>query len=223
MATRLYFTQSAFIEFSPTYDAGWTDTSEASRYQLANTKAASAIAAGTRVGPMSGTAGEKWLDRQYVSSPLAIGLTVSGTFKGQLMAREYNNGDDVNQIITKIWLCDSTGGLRGVLFAIASAGPTAEFISNASHRNKTIADGDALLPIVALAGDRLVVEIGASNSGAATTPEFSFKWGEAASDLPEDETQTTDGAGWIELSPDLTFVSASGGAPNALMLVGCGV
>jgi hypothetical protein len=205
-ATRMYFPATTAAAVSPTYDTGWNYNSEAGRYKLVSTKGSSAITVGTRIGAWTATAGQKALDRQYVSDPLSGAQTVSGTVKLQLMVREYATSDNVDQIILVMTVVSNDGGtVRGTLLSIGNYASTGEFINNATHRNKKGADGDSLNSVSAQDGDRIVVEIGYSNSTSATSPEGSAKWGENATDLPEDETQTTNGAGWIEFSANLTF------------------
>lgn len=202
MATRFYFPLDTAAPVNPDFTAAWNYTSEAVRRALASSKGSSSVTAGTQVGPW--TAGNYALDRQYISAPLAA-QTISGTFKGQLMVREYADTDNVAAVLICVKVVSNDGStVRGTLLTLNYYGGAAEFINNATHRNKKIADGDALSSVAAQAGDRLVIEIGYSDV-SGTTPEASAKWGENADDLPENETQTTDGAGWIEFSGTITF------------------
>ena len=71
------------------------------------------------------------------------------------MVREYATSDNVDQIICKIAVVSADGlTVRGTLLAIG-IGPTGEFLSNTSHRNKTIADGNSLGSVAAQDGDYL--------------------------------------------------------------------
>jgi hypothetical protein len=206
MATRFYFPATTVADVNPAPGA-WNYITEAVFRYLAKTKGASPITLGTQVGPWTATAGQKALDRVYVSDPLSP-QTISGTAKMQLMVREYATSDNVDQLILLIKVVSGNGAtVRGTLLALGNYASTAEFINNATHRNKKGADGDALSSVVCLEHDRIVVEIGYCNSVAGTTPEASAKWGENATDLPENETQTTDGAGWIEFSGNIVFSS----------------
>jgi hypothetical protein len=206
MATRFYFPATTVADVNPAPGA-WNYITEAVFRYLAKTKGASPITLGTQVGPWTATAGQKALDRVYVSDPLSP-QTISGTVKMQLMTREYATTDNVDQINLLIKVVSGNGAtLRGTLLALGNYASTAEFINNATHRNKKGADGDALSSVVCQEHDRIVVEIGYCNSTAGTTPEASAKFGENAADLPENETQTTDGAGWIEFSGDIAFSS----------------
>jgi hypothetical protein len=213
MATRLYFPASDAAAVSPAFNAGWDYVSEALRRKLADTKGSSAITAGTQIGPW--TPGDFALDRQYVSTRLAAGIVFTAgvtTYKGQLMTREFNNSDNANSIRHNIKIVSEDGSTVRVELTgggIAGSSSTTEFINNATHRNKQIKDativGDSYTTVL---GDRLVIELGYSDS-SGSTPEASAKWGENATDLPENETQTTDGAGWIEFSNTITFAGES--------------
>lgn len=204
MATRFYFPATTVADVNPAPGA-WNYITEAVFRYLAKTKGSSAITVGSQIGPWTETTGQKALDRVYVSDPLSP-QTIAGTIKMQLMVREYAVADNVDQINLLIKVVSGNGAtLRGTLLALGNYASTAEFINNATHRNKTGADGDALSSVVCQEHDRIVVEIGYCNSTAGTTPEASAKWGESATDLPEDGTQTTDGAGWIEFSGDIAF------------------
>jgi hypothetical protein len=216
MATRFYFPASApQATFTPSPDAGWNYTTEFARHDLARTKGTSAITQGVQLGPWANTAGQRALDRQWISPPLAA-QTISGTFSSALMVREYATSDNVDQVVTSIRVVASDGTtVRGTLKAIGSSGTTLELISNVSHRCHNVANAAAISSLAVQDGDRLVIEIGYANSTAATTPEASAKWGENAADLPaNNNAQTTNGAGWIEFSANLTFAVAIAGSSD---------
>lgn len=214
MPTRLYFPESTASPVNPSFTAGWSYNSEAVRRKLANVKGTSAITVGTQIGPFGQT--QKALDRQYVSTGMAAGITFtsgSTTAKCYLMLREYAGTDNVDQTGVVIKIVSEDGStVRATLYDNITFGGTyvgtVEFINNATHRNEAILDGDACgASYTTIIGDRLVVEIGyLLASGSGTTPEASAKWGENATDLPENRTQTTNGAGWIEFSNTITFI-----------------
>ena len=209
MATRLYFPLSNDAAVIPAF-MGWTDTSQGVSRFMANIKGADAITVGQTVN-LSGTGGDMDLDRQYVSTRMASGAVFTSgvtTFSMQLMTREYDVLDVVDQGIIGIRVMSEDGTTnQATLKAIGSYGPTSTFINNATHRNKQYAAGVTVgATYTTVFGDRLVVEVGYSNSLIGTTPQASAKWGQNATDLPADETQTTDGAGWIEFSNTIIFV-----------------
>lgn len=209
MATRLYFslTEPAPIT-NVSFDAGWSTTTGATRFFLSDSKSrtGSAITIGNTIS-WANTAQTKALDRQFVSRELRA-QTISGSVSGQLMVREYAGTDNVSVIITKMSIVSGDGTVvRGVLLPLGSYSTTAEFVNNATHRNKTIANADSLSSVTVQNGDRIVVEIGYSNTSAGTSPQASAKWGDTGgtSDLPTNETQTSNGCGWIEFTADILF------------------
>lgn len=209
MPTRLYLPDLSLAEVTPAFDGAWGATAEASRKKLALLKGNSPLAIGTVIGPTwsgSELAGDSALDRQYISPPLAA-QTISGTVKGQLLVREHALADNVDQIHVAIKVISNDGtSVRGTLLSKGSFASTAEFLES-GYRNKKIADGDSLTSVAALAGDRLLIELGYSASTNHSSPEGSAKWGESGTDLPEDETQTTDGVPWLEFSGPVVFRS----------------
>jgi hypothetical protein len=209
VATRFYFpaTASNTSGLTPSFDAGWNYQAEAARCDLKSTKGSSAISAGTQVGAWTATAGQTALDRQFISGPLAA-QTISGTFSLMLMVREFAGTDNVDRIITGLYVVNSSGTKVHTLKAIGNSGTTLEFVANATHRTHTGANAVAITSYACASGDRIVAEIGYSNSTSATTPEASAKWGENATDATiNDNATTADRAGWIEFSANLTFAS----------------
>lgn len=208
MATRFWFpaVASNTSGLTPAFDS-WNTTSEAARCDLVATKGSSAITAGTQVGPWTATAGQNALDRQFISAPLAA-QTISGTFSLMLMTREFATTDNVDRIITGLYVVNGSGTKVATLKTLGNSGTTLEFVSNATHRTHTGANAAALTSYACAAGDRIVAEIGYSNSTGATTPEASAKWGENATDATlGDNATTADRAGWLEFSGTLTFQS----------------
>lgn len=202
MVTRFYFPESNAADVSPAFGA-WGETGSALVRKLQNVKGSSAITIGTRHG---WTAGVTQLDRQYVSRPMKAGISFSAvTVKMYLMTREYNNGDNsTSRLLVKI-VNKAGDTIQQTLLALGQFGPATEYVNNVTHRNKAFADGDTVTgSYTTVEGDRIVVEIGHADA-AGSTPEASCKFGENATDLPENQTQTTNGAGWIEFSNNITF------------------
>lgn len=209
--TRMYFPLSTAAPITNVSFGSWTNTAEAARYKLADTKGSSTITIGTQIGPWTG-GNNNALDRQYVSTRMNAGITFtsgSTTISGQLMVREYATGDNTSYINIYVRVVSEDGTTTRATIRSNGLGNAAnEFINNATHRNQTFSiTCDASYTTVL--GDRLVVEIGYTDQ-AGTTPEASAKWGENATDLPVNNTQTTDGAGWIEFSNTITFAGEAG-------------
>lgn len=223
MATRWWFPLTTAAEVSPAFDAAWTFTTDTDtvRRKLAFTKAASAITAGGQIGAW--TPGLIALSRQYVSAPLEAGIVFTSgvtTVTMQLMCREVGTGSNIDRSHLGVRIVSEDGvTVRATLLVVANYFANVEFGNLASQRNATFADGDTVgASYTTVDGDRLVVEIGFTDT-AGTTPAGNSKYGENATDLPVDETQVTDGAGWIEFSNTITL---SSGVPNALTLLGVG-
>lgn len=216
--TRLYFPLTTAAAITPAADAGWEDATAIVRRELASTKGSSAITAGQTVDI---TDASDELDRQYISTQMNSGVIFTSgvtTVKAVVAMREFGATDDVDKCILGIRVLSEDGAtVRATLRAVANIGPVLEFINNATHRNKRCADGDTLsASYTTVANDRLVVEIGYQNDGGGTTPQAAAKWGENATDCAEDETSTTDCAGWIEFSNAITFVTNF--LPRSLLL-----
>lgn len=217
---RLYFPESTASAVNPAFDAAWQDTDGTVRRKLAHIKGASAMTTGTRI---VWTAGQKALDRQYVSQPLAAGqtFTTALTVKMQILARQQPASTaNVDQPLLGVRIVDSAGTtVRATLFTVAEWNTASVAFNVASRRNVSYATGQASnigSPYTTASGDRLVVEIGYTDS-TGTTPEAEAKWGETGTDLPVDETTTADRPGWIEFSQAIAFVDESA-ASNAIAM-----
>lgn len=223
MATRFWFPLTTAAEVSPAFDAAWTFTSDPDtvRRKLAIAKGVSAITAGGQIGAW--TPGQIALSRQYVSAPLEEGIVFSSgvtTVAMQLMCREVGTGSNIDRSYLGVRIVSEDGvTVQTTLLVVANYFANVEFGNLASQRNATFADGDTVsASYTTVAGDRLVVEIGFTDT-IGTTPAGNSKYGENATDLPVDETQVTDGAGWIEFSNTIALFS---GVPNSLILLGAG-
>ena len=207
MASRYYFPASSAASETTAVDGGWNYNSEVSRHNLAATKGSSAIGAGTQIGALAGTAGHKGIDRQWFSPALAA-QTISGTVSLMVMTREYATTDNIDRCWLGIYVINSSGTKVATLLTLGNAtgAATTEWVANATHRTCTFANAANLTSYACAAGDKIVVEIGGGNSASGTSPEFSCKWGENATDATlGDNATTADRAGWIEFSATLTL------------------
>jgi hypothetical protein len=224
MATRFYFPVSDAAAITPAVHSNWGYTSEALVRKLNSVKGSSAITTGSQIGAW--TPGQQALDRQYISDGMAAGIVFTNavtSFTMQLMVREYAAADNVDRIVLAIRVLSNDGSTVRVVLRNSSSS-AGEFINNATHRNKSFNTAGASTvsaSYTTVAGDRLVIEIGYLDA-SGSSPEASAKWGENATDLPANETQTTDGAGWIEFSNTITFSSPTEVLPGfgALTLAG---
>lgn len=206
-ATRFYFPTTEAAPVSVSFQSGWEETSEGQTRKLRTPKGSDAITVGQTVDITEDTANDD-LDRQYVSGQMAAGIVFTSgvtTVTAQIQMRQFANTDDVIACILGIRIMSSDGStLRATLLAVANYGTSTEL--STSMRNKTCANGDAVTAsYTTVSGDRLVVELGYRTDGADTTPQAAANWGDSATDLPVNETQTTSGTGWIEFSNTITI------------------
>lgn len=200
-------------------DAGWEYTTELTRAKLIEAKeAGDALALGTQIGPW--TPGQDAIDRQYVSPPIngAFTFLVTDTLRLQLATREFNNGDNTTSRLGIRVVSQDGTTVRGTLKVVANYGPATELLNNATLRNKTFADADALAALVCQDGDRIIVEIGYSDAAGAT-PEGQGRYGAptGTADHANNETETTSLVPWVEFvtgnaltfKADLTAVGRS--------------
>ncbi len=201
----LYFSLNEVPNISPAFSGMWSASSQATRRVLKPKTNTDTITVGSTID-VGASAGSIALDRQYISPGLAFDQIISGKISGQLMARELVNNDNVDRVILCGKVVTSAGAIRGTIISSGNYGPTLELLNN-GMRNKTIASGQSINLLTGFKGDRLVFEIGYQTSVGGTSPQGAANWGSNAPLLPVNETQLTDGAGWISITPDLKFNS----------------
>lgn len=222
MARRFWFPATTAAAVSPAIDAGWQYTTEYVRRKLNKHFVSGTSAAGTAIGAW--TSGYKAIDRQYVSDPLAA-QTISGTVTAVLMVREWATDDNVDSLVCCIKVVSNDGStVLATLLALGTYHTPAEFINSASCRNQLFLNAQAISSYDCAEGDRLVVELGYTNSVAGTTPTASARYN-GTSDCAANSTGTTALAGWIEFSSTITFqpLSGSGSASSASAASGSGL
>lgn len=203
--TRMYFPADTPAAVSPSFGGPWNNTADAVRRRLASTKGSSPITIGNTINLVTG---QLALDRQYVSDRMAAGIYFSSrhSVKAYVMTREYDDLDNVNIRYVLVRIFSQDGLTLRADFGITN-GSIDEAINNATHRNSGASGSLGTVDYTTVAGDRLVIEWGYSDAfNPGVTPQASAKWGENANDLPENLTQTTDGAGWVELGTTVTFL-----------------
>ena len=89
---------------------------------------------------------------------------------------------------------------------------------------RRIADGDATGAVTALAGDRIVVEIGFSNTTGGTSITGTLNFGDdSATDLGDNETDTAANNPFVEFSTEIIFealATAFGAVFHSLVVEG---
>jgi len=210
MATRLYFTTTAYPPaVSVTADASWeittsvdTGTLEGEKVEYAYATSAAATTSNTPAGAVD------VLIAQFVSAPLSGSGTIASAIKGQIRANESNAAANARmQCVIRVVSNDGTS-VVGTLIASSAAALSNEW--NTSLRNIYIPLGGSTVPTSTgySDGDRIVVELGYRKHESATTSRTgTIDLGAVigGTDLPENETQTTQGVPWIEFADTLTF------------------
>ena len=206
MPTRFYLPSSGAAVVNPAFDASWDASADSDRLRTVTAKANTSLQSRAL---KSGTGDT--LFRQYVSDPLNAG-SVSGTVKGQIQAVEATNGTFKTQIVIRVVNRAGTT-VRGTLLASGSGYGT-DWVSTLTNRIMP-GSATALSAVTAQQGDRIVIEVGTRAVSASGRVPVTMRFGDptATSDLAENETQTTAGDPWVELSQALSF--EPGGGPPA--------
>lgn len=217
MAIRLYFPNSAAPGVSPPFDINpnpgchsWTNTSVATRHKLGLSKTWGGWFTHTAPGYKEAGAGNTWLVRQYVSPPLkAQTINSGGTIKAQIRASENNTAANYFPYMSVRLFSGDGQTLRtgdATFSCLTQNSPGVEFKGYACNSSfATAAYNEIPDTFHAQDGDILVVEIGIY---IGTTGDYtgSIYFGDSSgSDLPENETSTSQYSPWIEFSQDLQF------------------
>ena len=200
MATRFYLPSTGAPDVNPPYGA-WDNTANAVRRKMVLTRINSA---NSFVSSPLSTSGNILL-WQFTSAPIAA-QTISGTVKIQARAGEGHNSLNAYDRVRLVVVSNDGGTLRGTLLALAAYKNT-EF-NVGGDINKTFADGDALTSVVAQANDRIVLELGCNQASYAAIAHI-VCGDDSATDLPENETETSTYNPWLEFSMNIAWPSAA--------------
>lgn len=224
MATRFYLPSTGAAPISPDYSSGWEDTTQASRLKLVTTKISSAMTTATFLD--SNATDRDCLVRQWVSAPLAAQTISAQTIELQMRCGQVSSAGGGNNFLTWLvkvvapdgttvrgYIVGSSGNPRRDDTEMAFANPTPPL----TNRRDTL----TTTSVAVTAGDYLVIEIGTGGDpGIGSDHDVWLRIGDAdASDLPEDDTDTTDKNPWVEFPNDITFQSATS---SRRMLMGVG-
>jgi len=157
---------------------------------------------------------------QLISGPLQA-QTINGTVKGQITAREGDAGADFC-IAMVIKVVTALGITRGVLLSYFPETITTELALLPTNRYCPPA-ATALTELAVEEGDRLVIEIGFRAFNVSTSSLYAYLTlgDNAASDLPENETELEYLNPWIEFSDSLVWKDESAYAASGYMKL-CG-
>lgn len=202
MATRLYFPANNDLPgLSPTSNAGW-DAGPHNRRRMSTIPVGDAMASITDVfNAGTGVAAARMV-RMYVSAPMIAGQTINPqNIKAQIRASEGNAIDNMSlSFSVEIKGFNSTH--KKTMLSVTS-GPT-ELATTLV--NRVVSGTSASGSYATVSGDRLVVCIGVAGTQGGGTVNLTFRLGtSAASDLPQDESSTSDLRPWVEFADTILF------------------
>jgi hypothetical protein len=226
MATRFYlrYTDSP-VPLDILADAGWEDAADLwetgkNRAITKTSSSSDAMATFAHVGRLSTNADVPY--KQYVSEPLTAAQTITGaqSIKFQVRASETTASNNLFTALG-IRVMSAGGVLRKTVLAVSR---DATELAVGTLTNRQFAATSETGNYTTVAGDYLVIEIGVGGDPSTINVHSgSFRLGDAAgSDLPEDDTDTTDLNPWVELVTDtLTFTTTT--LQNLSKLIGYAV
>jgi hypothetical protein len=214
MATRLWFssTYQATLEVDPSEGFGWDNSSQFVRAALISQEERELIpATDTQAlvqAPLTwtpGSPGERWLHRQWVSRPLAA-QNITGELLAQMMFSQGDLGMALENITSEVYLVDSDGNWKTTIVDSDFAGT---FGLYPAATNIYWMD-ESGLDIDVDEGDRIVVELGFSDSGG--TPPYTG-YATIGTDQSNGDLDTFGSevapplkTAWMEFSQDLEFL-----------------
>lgn len=153
------------------------------------------------------------LARQYVA-PLKAGqaITPSQAIKFQVRAQESNAANNMFTALC-IRICNVAGAVQLIMLGVTRDG--VEMVASpTAATNRQFTATSAATSYTTVAGDYLVIEIGAGGDPTSTNPHtYLLRLGDsAAADLAEDDTSTTDNNPWVQLTDTLILESSITGA-----------
>lgn len=200
MVAHLWFAGDTAAPVSPAYDASWNITTGALRRKLI----ALPDLQGLQLSLQNETnpAAHNGLFEQYVSDPITTGKTISGTFKMSGSIRTSAAGTFMRAVVRVVSGAGTT--VRGTLFS----GNSPVEVNVGSAMVTRIVEGE-MTPIVAQAGDRIVVERGFffSNTTSSSVQTIAIRGApnHLMDDSPISGTNSSFSASWspwVEFSQD---------------------
>ncbi len=214
MSTSIYLPSSFAAPITPAFQGAWNETTAATRVGARRSKGSSPIAIGSSILTTQTLTNRQGLDRQYILVDQLAAQTLSPggawTVGGQLATAQSATNDRVDRVSLGMYVVSADGStLRGTMLALGTYAAALAYSVAPTYTNRIIASAQALSQVVAQDFDWLVIEIGHRISAtiAGTTVNATAKYGEDAADLPAGDTaQTTEGAPWLLISGDISFV-----------------
>ncbi len=222
-AVRFYFPSSgaspANIAFGFGLSTKWNDTTQASIQGWRNKLVAtthSNTAMTSRTDSSTAASSEFHCLGQWISDPLA-NQYVSGSFKGQRKGRQSATGLN-GTIAYCVYLIKKDGTLIGLSLPLTASDNTAatppEMSTTTTNRrflNASETTPVTMTPFGVPDSARLVVELGFRDSSTSTTQNSLARIGDPtdSTDLLENDTQTSNGAPWIQSSTPIIFYNTA--------------
>lgn len=181
--TTFYLPSTGAAAVSPGFDGGWEATGDADRLAMVTTRISSAF---TDKSITTLLVAGQTLFRQYVSAPLQAQTFHAPVFIYARAMETLGSLNGFSQIVLKVVSNDGST-MRGTLLSIGEYSGGTEW--NTATRNKAFVNGRVPTPVTAIAGDRIVLEIGLSHDALITTAAINFG-DNSSTDLPRDEVAT---------------------------------
>jgi hypothetical protein len=156
------------------------------------------LTSGQLLSFVGATANYKQLDRQYVSPPLRGVQIISGFCTGFLQVQEFVTNDNVDRIVTHMRLVSNDGLTNRLQTGYFLTGRVGSKEFPTAMTNRCIVSGNTntlLSNMTGQDGDRIVLEIGYSNTTAGTTPQARAVWGAGGYNVTGQCGYNTTGAG----------------------------
>ncbi len=206
MPTRFYLPGQGLADAVVTPDAAWNETADAYVPRRANTNKIGSSILGTPAS-VSWVSGNKQLMEQFISGALLGDQTISGTISGiGCYVRGTSGSTNVDKVYFGARVVSSDGStVRGTLLAVGNYFANTALLKRAGYR--VLASAQAITTVNALSGDRIVFELGISDT-ASPIPSAVLVTGDAQttdSALSEHDELSYNQNVWIELSANITI------------------
>lgn len=203
MATRLYMATAGTPASTPTVDPAW-ERNHATFYRAPTSTSKSDSALTTKSGVFGATNTSQTCWAQFVSEPLDVDQTIAGTIRLIVgKCGETSNGGDAHLAFSLRVMVGDTSTVRGTLLLVHSTGAEFPLVASAATRIKGPL---TLTSVAALAGDRIVMEVGVHGvTPANEVMQLRFGDPTAVADFAFNSGQTLDEVPWFELSQNITF------------------
>lgn len=201
MATRFYLPVGGAPPTLPAFTSSWESSVSAQRWPAVRAKSNTALTQYVKRFPS--TTSQQMLFHQWISEPLNVDQSISGTVSMVVKTYEGNAAvDGYLAFVLKVMQGDSTTLVRGTLLQYHTTST-----EKTTAWQTRIHSARAITTVNALAGDRIVIEIGSHGVTPSTSYDDGLKFGDpsATADYALTSGLTTDLCPWVELSATLTF------------------